>query len=246
MSHKKNILLICEGKDDKLFLQKIIEYYPIDVNYEIYVYETNLHIFANFLFKRYLNDSKFTIDDLDILQVLKEYRNESVLFEKYTDILLVFDFDPQDSRFDIHKVRKLINLFSDSTNHGQLYINYPMVESAIDFTTLPDFDFNNKVIDKELLYRKGYKNLIKNTSVIKSISNIDDSNLFIILKHTYSKMLFLTDGKSKDYNLLLEIENEMLENHNSISIINTSMLFTRDYNETMFLDILMKGTAPSN
>lgn len=191
------------------------------MNYEIYVYETNLHIFANFLFERYLNDSKFTFNALDILQVLKEYRNEPVLFKKYTDILLVFDFDPQDSRFDIHKVRKLINIFSDS-------------------------DFNNKVIDKEVLYRKGYKSLVKNTSVIKSISNIDDSNLFIIIKHTYSKTLFLTDGKSKDYNLLLEIENEMLEKHNKISVINTSMLFTRDYNEATFLDILMKGTSPSN
>ena len=57
MKHKKKLLMICEGKSERELLQAVLKYYPIEAGYEIYEYKTNLHIFAQFLFTRYLNDS---------------------------------------------------------------------------------------------------------------------------------------------------------------------------------------------
>lgn len=235
MKHKKKLLMICEGKSERELLQAVLKYYPIEAGYEIYEYKTNLHIFAQFLFTRYLNDS---IDDLNMIQVLKDYRDDAVLNEKYTDILFIFDFDPQDPRYNIITLRKLFDMFSDSTNQGQLFINYPMVESALDFNSLPESDYNHKTYAKRLLKQNGYKNKVKLNSVIKEFKNIDDTNLYIILKHTYLKMVYLCQGSSNDYKYLLEVENTLLCECDQISILCTCLLFLRDYNEEKFMRIL--------
>ena len=227
MKHKKKLLMICEGKSERELLQAVLKYYPIESGYEIYEYKTNLHIFAQFLFTRYLNDS---IDDLNMIQVLKDYRDD--------DILFIFDFDPQDPRYNIITLRKLFDMFSDSTNQGQLFINYPMVESALDFNSLPESDYNHKTYAKSLLKRNGYKNEVKMNSVIKEFKNIDDTNLYIILKHTYLKMVYLCQGSSNDYKYLLEVENTLLCECDQISILCTCLLFLRDYNEEKFMRIL--------
>lgn len=60
---------------------------------------------------------------------------KSVLMDSYTDKLLIFDFDPQDSFFRNHRdeacrrFQKLMEFFSESTDHGKLYLSYPMIEA---------------------------------------------------------------------------------------------------------------------
>lgn len=56
----------------------------------------------------------------------------------------------------------------------------------------------------------------------------------IILDQTISKMEFLTKGNTDNYQLLLEVENALLENEQKISIINSSLLFLKDYNKETF------------
>ena len=47
-------------------------------------------------------------------------------------IFFNFDYEAQDPNFSINKIQRLQKYFSDVTNNGQLYINYPMVESYFD------------------------------------------------------------------------------------------------------------------
>lgn len=62
---------------------------------------------------------------------------KSVLMDSYTDKLLIFDFDPQDSFFRNHRdeacrrFQKLMEFFSESTDHGKLYLSYPMIEAFL-------------------------------------------------------------------------------------------------------------------
>lgn len=233
-NRRKNILLVHEGFDEKELFKNIFKCYPLDVSYEAYNYQTNIHIFANYLFANYLNENDFTIDDLDIIQVLKEYRYETVLEYKYTDILFVFDFDPHDPRFRIKTLEKMMNIFSESTNQGKLYLNYPMVESAIDFIQLPEPNYNQKFCNVSELKFNQYKNKVKKNSVLNSFAMIDNKRLPNILNHTVCKMKFLTNENADNYQRLLEIENALLENEQKISIINTSVLFLKDYNHEIF------------
>lgn len=233
-SRKKNILLVCEGYSEEELLKNIFKSYPIDVSYETYNYQTNIHLFANYLFNNYLNEEDITIDDLDIIQVLKEYRYEKVLEYKYTDILFVFDFDPHNPRFRIKTLEKMMSIFSESTNQGKLYLNYPMVESVIDFIELPEQDYNQKFCCVSELKFNQYKNKVKKNTVFNSFEMIDNKSLPIILEQTQSKMKFLTKGNTDNYQLLLEVENALLENEQKISIINSSLLFLKDYNKETF------------
>ena len=54
---------------------------------------------------------------------------------------MIFDFDPQDNRYDEKKLAHMLQFFSDSTQMGRLYINYPMVESFYHFRSLEDESF---------------------------------------------------------------------------------------------------------
>lgn len=230
----KNILIICEGKDEERLFNKLFELYPIDANYVLYQYQTNLHLFGKFLIEEYI-DKGSDIDDLDIIQVLKDYRFESILDMKYTDILLVFDFDSQDPRYSPDRLKQLQYLFSESTNQGQLYINYPMIEAALDFDEIPDSDYINKTIDKELLKRSGYKNKVRRTSAIGVYSDLNSINLPIILKQTDEKFLVITKGTSENkYGCLLNYQIQLLQQSDSISVINTSLIFLKEYNSQQF------------
>lgn len=230
----KNILIICEGSDEEKLFKKLFELYPIDANYVLYQYQTNLHLFGKFLIEEYI-DKGSDIDDLDIIQVLKDYRFESILDMKYTDILLVFDFDPQDPRYSPDRLRQLQYLFSESTNQGQLYINYPMIEAALDFNEIPDSDYVNKTVDKELLKRSGYKNKVRRTSAIGVYSNLNSINFPIVLKQTDEKFLAITgDEEDSKYDYLLDYQIQLLQHSNNISIINTSLMFLKEYHSQQF------------
>lgn len=178
---QSNILFICEDKNDDKLLNIVLDNCKLDINFNIYKYNTNIHLFAKHLFQNYaLDNGEVPIEDIDVLQILKEFRYEEILDKKYTDILFVFDYDPQDPRFNAEILVKLTKIFSDSTDLGQLFINYPMVEAAIDFASIPDPGYNEKVYALKDLKFNGYKNFIKKNSVMKYIDNICQDNLPVI------------------------------------------------------------------
>ena len=53
--------------------------------------------------------------------------------EDFAEIYLFFDADNHDPNFDASKLEELISFFDNETEHGKLYINYPMVESLKDY-----------------------------------------------------------------------------------------------------------------
>lgn len=234
----KNILIICEGSDEEALFKCILGLYSVNIVYALYQYKTNLHLFGKFLFEEYI-DKGSDFEDLDIIQVLKDYRFDEVLENKYTDILLVFDFDPQDPRYSSDRLKQLQHFFSESTNQGQLYINYPMVEAALDFDILPDPVYINKTIDFNLLKRNGYKNKVKQSSAISGYSGLDSTNLPIILRQTADKFTRIAEGScGSKYEYLLDYQIQLLRQKNCISIINTSLLFLKDYNSIFFFSFI--------
>lgn len=230
---EKNILIICEGNDEGTLFNKLFDLYPIDANYALYKYKTNLHLFGKFLIEEYIEKGS-DIDELDIIQVLKDFRFDAVLKMKYTDILLAFDFDPHDPRFVPERLKQLQFLFSESTNQGQLYISYPMIEAALDFDEIPDSNYVNKTVAKDLLRHGGYKNRIRQMSIIGRYSNLNSVNLPIILKQTDDKFSIITNGAASKYDSLLDYQIQLLQQSNCISIINTSLLFLKEYNTQQF------------
>ena len=85
--------------------------------YEVYSYDTNIHILAQELTKEGVID-----DFLDINLVLREKETDpklrEMLSKNFSDIFLIFDFDPQHNYPSFNKVQTLLDYFTDS---GFLY-----------------------------------------------------------------------------------------------------------------------------
>lgn len=122
------ILLLVEGaKTDVKLMKHLLEVYGINKNHEIVSYNTNIYT----LYKEMFEDNP--PESVDLLQLLKSKENDiekkKIFDVNYSDILLIFDLDPQDNMFTPEKIRRMKSYFKESSDMGKLYINYPMVEA---------------------------------------------------------------------------------------------------------------------
>lgn len=164
-------LFIVEGHHEKNELFKLI----IEVFPELSITEENIHIFGTNIYQLYQKiqeeyGEEWDDDDVDLPFVLNQSdpeRFESIGRKRnYKNIFLIFDYEAQDPNFSIYKIQRLQKYFSDVTNNGQLYINYPMVESYFDLEINNDLQFLNKYLNK-IVTGKEYKASVKNNELYK-------------------------------------------------------------------------------
>lgn len=157
----------------------------------------------------------------------------------YSDILLVFDFGRQDNRFSHERLATMLKHFSESTDEGKLYINYPMVEACRHFAYLPDGGFFARRVAVEDTAR--YKEIVSEESRYQSFvrdfsRDVADAVIFA----AGAKALMLCDEEFSSSNLeemlsridALEIlvkERCLEEEHCVIPVLGTSLLFIIDY-----------------
>ena len=137
MDETSKILILVEGaKTDLRLMKRLLHIYGIDEGHEVVSYNTNIYT----LYKEMFSDGD--PDSIDLLQLLKERETDSgrkEMFDAhYSDILLVFDLDPQDPNFSLDKILQMLQFFVESSDMGKLYLNYPMVESFYHMKSIPD------------------------------------------------------------------------------------------------------------
>jgi len=241
---KKNILLICEGNTEERLFKKLISLFPIGSHYEVYQYKTNIYALVNFIKNNY--DSIKELEAISITQILRELSRNSVeeveiLSKKFTDIILLFDFEPHDANFSKEDIVYLQEIYSESTDRGQLYINYPMIESAFHFSSLPDDSYLHKTVHVDVLKNGNYKRQVGDEGKI-TIQRLDNSKLPFILNHTYEKIETLVGISINSYNKLLDYQIIQVEDKGIISVLSTVYMFLHDYNRTEFL-VLIDSTS---
>lgn len=131
--------------------------------------------------------------------------------------------------------------FSNSTEIGKLYINYPMVESFKDICDLDDDSFLTSTVQYEDIQRgpngkNKYKKLVNTRSCIPSdILAIDKVvGKKMIDLHNKKQTTIIGEGISieEKYSILCEQQCDQLERENKIWIINTSLIhFLDEYGE---------------
>jgi hypothetical protein len=73
--------------------------------------------------------------DLDLVELVRERStNNSATLSNFSrddiaEIYLIFDFDAHADPEPASKIRKLLRIFSDETDVGKLFVNYPMAEA---------------------------------------------------------------------------------------------------------------------
>ncbi|OQB12899.1 MAG: hypothetical protein BWY15_02048 [Firmicutes bacterium ADurb.Bin193] len=221
---KAKILILVEGpRTDTRLMEHLFRVYGIDTKYEIVSYNTNIYVLYNEMFY----DGK--PEDMDVLQVLKEHEpreeRKRIFEQEFTDILLIFDLDPQDPLFSEDKISKMTEYFSESTDMGKLYLNYPMVEAFYHMTSIPDPEYNARVATLDELRGHTYKQRV----------NAENRN------HGYSKFavtheecnVVIRQNIEKGWHILSENPNDILPNTDLI--LNKQLVMLRDYEKIYVL-----------
>lgn len=243
-----NILFIFEGEVTEVNYYKIIEKCfkeKIKSKVNFYCYKTNIHV---------LYDEIKEDKSLDIIEIIKnkakkanDDKNYKMLNEnKFGEVYLIFDLEPHDSRFNVKKIQEMLELFNNETEHGKLYINYPMIESFKHFRSIPDPNFNKyKIKIQDCLT---YKNDVAKISCINDYRKIGKDKYFSIVKQNLNKINLLVNNLEKcDYSIysnslnqekIFKVQQEELRKNEQIYIINSLSLWPLDYFNKEFFDFI--------
>ena len=210
-SIRNRTLIVTEGNHEKFrLLKKLLLSFPeikIDLK-NIVIYESNVYN----LYEKIVSDygSDWEEQDIDLPMSVSKWKNYpyELSKENFTNIILIFDYERHDPYFSEEKICKLQNYFSDITDVGQLYLNYPMAESYLDYNEF-DYDaFKNKIFKAHVSKGNEYKHQVSKSKLSKIFG-------------TFDKLISILDDEIHDFELS---ENTII---NLLSINDSSDLFTK-------------------
>ena len=213
---------------------------------EFFICECNIHMLADKLEDQYPD---FDSDDADIelLILLRALSsgNKDVLNATYTDIFLIFDFDPHHGGTRLDIVRRMLAYFNDSSDQGKMYINYPMMQSYKHLEKLPDDGFKDRMANiNELTQYKATvgKSAMANVNIYKEYNYCIFAS--IAVHHLRKANSILTGTYAiPDADIYLNWQSieifdrqcEIMAAKNSIYVLNTCIFMMIDYRPKAFL-----------
>lgn len=141
------ILFVFEGRKTEPSLFKTLEYLYFNNPNEQKICCFGYNIYELY---RLMNESDFTEDVVTVIKRKLESRNEKPIPEDvsitdFSEVYLFFDYDFQNKNLELKdlnsQLQEMLGFFSDETDNGKLYVNYPMFESIKCTGKLPDEHF---------------------------------------------------------------------------------------------------------
>lgn len=262
---KRNILLLVEGRSEEVKLfNRILKCFPeIDIcSDNILVYDTNLWVLNGDLVKEFGDD--WYLQEIDFLGFLKSSNKvkrqiASIDSAKITDIFLIFDYERQDPLFDAETLEEILRFFNNSTENGQLYISYPMIESYKHFCVkpLPDIDYLNRLCNCNVLTssenkKNKYKQIVGIESRYTDLRKIEAEDFRQFVIHNLCKASHITQGTkgiseeiahsywdSLDMLNILKCQNRYSKDllNGFVSVICTCLFFIPEYNSKLIFNV---------
>ena len=240
-----NVLYIVEGETEKDLLKRLWARFEPDNRYDVYVYNTNIHVLIKSLF----SDGEMD-EDLEIVRELrsieKDEEKRRILSKRFEYVYMIFDFDPQDDKINMDRIGQMLDYFNDPGGNGRLYINYPMVESFRHLKSLSDDGFKDRMVSLELLRDGGYKKLVdfESGKEFKQLNSYTKEIFISIIKLNLQKENYILNGifelmdEDVFFNLtgseLLRMQMKSIERYESIYVINTCIFTVAEYMPSVF------------
>ncbi len=242
-SGKSKILVLVEGdKTDFRLMEHLFYVYGIADKHEIISYNTNIYVLYNEVFRDGDPES------LDLLQTLKEHETDAKkkkLFDRrYSDILLIFDLDPQDPLFSADKILQMMSFFVESSDMGKLYLNYPMVEAFYHMKNIPDKDYSSYTVSIDELKNKTYKSRVNKENRNHNYSKfaVNKAECDIVINQNIDKAWLVSEEERvvDDLEILLpdsvdilKSQLKFMETNKLISVLCTCDFYIADYNSKL-------------
>ncbi len=239
---KAKILILVEGpKTDTKLMNHLLEVYGINQSHQIVSYNTNIYALYNQMFRD--NDPR----DIDLLQLLKEHEKnpeaKKIFDEYYSDILLIFDLDPQDPLYSEDKIKCMMEYFVESSDMGKLYLNYPMVEAFYHMKSIPDADFPLYTATYNELCNGWYKKRVslenRNHDYTKFAINRSECNTVI---HQNIDKACMIVGSNRTFPFvpesiaILNSQIKKLRLCNEVYVLCTCAFYIADYNPKLLME----------
>ena len=172
---RNKTLIITEGNHEKNKLLKLLLFlFPeIEISEDnIVIYESNIYNLYNKIITIYGSDWKE--QDIDLPKDVSSWKHLDIQLSKhdFTNIILIFDYERHDPYFSEEIICDFQEYFSDINDNGQLFINYPMVESYLDIDINDTNKFENSQIKSNIRNGDEYKISVRNNSEILKIFSV--------------------------------------------------------------------------
>lgn len=166
-------LFIVEGEHERdKFLNYLFLSFPemgidLENSNKVCVYGTHIYQLYDDIVQEYGKD--WMEEDVDLPFVIGKKKGKKESKINYTDIVMIFDYEQHDPKFGEEKIKQLQKYFSDSTDMGKLYINYPMRESYLHLKNCWDREYLERkqyIQSEDDKEGKRYKDCVKDESGI--------------------------------------------------------------------------------
>ena len=185
------ILFVFEGKEDKTYFESIKRlFFPEKSDTFVCTYNSNIYSLYSKLKEHDALRGMLEVNTVSVFrEILIEKGDETLMNireDEVSEIYLFFDYDFQeDSRTLEENNRRLSDMlayFTDETDHGKLYINYPMVESLRYTKELPDAEYWTYTVTRQRCQEESFKHQVHEFSfyganleyIIPAIKPADD------------------------------------------------------------------------
>lgn len=227
------ILFVFEGKDDKTYFESIKRlFFPAKSDTFVCTYNSNIYSLYTKLKSHDALNEMLEVDTVSVLkEILLEKGDETlkdIREDEVSEIYLFFDYDFQeDSRTleeNNNRLFELLDYFTDETNNGKLYINYPMVESLRYTKELPDNDYWTYTVTRQKCQEDSFKHQVHEFSFYKSnleylVLTIkpadDDAKILQKADTAKTNWLHLVTMNTSKANYICNDKNELPEEVNS-------------------------------
>lgn len=233
---KREILILVEGeKTDVRLMEHLLHMYGIDNRHTIVSYHTNIYVLYQQMFA---GGDPASMDLLDLLREREPDPVKKELFNKrYSDILLIFDLDPQDPMFSPEKIKEMADYFVESSDMGKLYLNYPMVEAFYHMGAIPDPDYEQRTASLDELKAGTYKQrvYVKNRNHDYTKFATDKQECTTVIAQNMKKVWHMLGTQQSDAYPpqtaeILERQLSYLQEQNWIHVLCTCAFYIADYN----------------
>ena len=134
---------------------------------------------------------------------------------------------------------RMIEHFSESTDAGKLYVNYPMLESYKHFASIPDPCFNQRAVELKNLSR--YKEIVDRESFCTDTMRYGKTFFDIMIASTVKKACVMLSIEKFENNMeaaynaidhaaILERQNQLVSERSIVMVLCTCLFFICDYN----------------
>jgi hypothetical protein len=171
------ILFVFEGKRREPDIFKTLDYLFFSEGQSI------ISCFGNNIYELYRQLSELG-EAGDIVSLLRDLNRDNpdspfskdITTSDFAEIYLFFDYDFQNKNLPLEtmnaQIAEMLDLFSDETENGKLYINYPMLEAIRYTKALPDEQYVKYTVTRSDCCEQGFKDMAQHFSAYGSLDFI--------------------------------------------------------------------------